>query len=662
MYKQKRIVLAVMVMCVGLSSLYPARSEVMEKYRVRKGLKTAGRHSPDTTTAQGRVVHFPPSRSIGILYIQDEGIANIHHAFSNWSGSPKDQWQLLGPAKGDVVVPPGKRLSLTIPQEPKDGWKDLSPLKNLKPDDLYQLWICGQISAATNPGDICMPHITHLTGLKDLSLNWTDVSTNGLQYIKDFHSLEYLRLPGEIDDSAMILISRLKSLKGLYLSGTGRVTDEGLACLKALPNLEELSFDGPKKITSASLRYLSKISSLKRLSFCFNSKVTSRDLIHLGDMPSLKSLRLDHSNITNSGLRFFSNLKHLEELSLHNTNVTDAGVPHLLALKSLRRLNLQKQPGSKKTPITEKAAPYLARIQTLEYLNLECLSVTDYALSELSTLPNLRALYASYGSTGKSLTDQGLDHLSKTKSLELLYIRTEAVTDKGMLAIAQLPNLKTLDISFGPNITKQGLAHLTALKQLTSFSISPHGHEIGISISDLACLNKMTNLKTMSLAGIIQDGSGLDISGLKNIESLDITSKRIWDKRNGKWHISHKSFTDKDLACLENLTHLKSLSLWSTGAVTDKGLSCLQNLTNLERLIFSEASLTDQGLIYLKDMQRLNDLSIGGNFTEKGIQHLKELKALECLRLFPKRGVPNRAVRELKKNLPFLSFFELKMR
>jgi len=613
----------------------------------------------DAPPAQGRIVHFPPDRSMGTLYIQDEGVINIPWIFTHFSDSSEDQWQFLSPAQGDVVVPPGKRLSLYIPND-KNVWKDLSPLKNLKANDLYQLTIYGQLGAITNPNDTCMPHIAHLTGLKDLSLKWTNISPKGLQFIKDFHSLEYLYLPTRIDDSTMILVSKLKSLKGLYFSRTGQVTDDGLAPLKQLPNLEEITFDGMNKITAMSLRHLSKIPKLKKIAF-HGSKVTDEGLIYLKDMPQLKTLLLEDTNMTDAGLQFFSNLYQLEELGLFNTPVTDAGIPHLVPLKSLRRLNLLKRPNSNTCDLlTDKSVPYLAQIPTLEYLELNYSCLTDFSAPEIAKLPKLKSLHA-FGPN--LLTNSGLRHLVKIKSLEFLSTGSDAVTDIGLADLVQLPNLKTLRL-ICPKITDKGLSEIANMKNLEKLSLTVsypfQSEQTFITISDITCLNEMTNLKSLALDGVNQDGSGMDISRLKKLENLTIGLKSTWPPGVKTRPKQDKSFQDIDLQCLANLKHLKQLHLRCNRDITDKGLMHLKGLTNLETLDLTEASLTDAGLAYLKDMKNLDDLRIGGDFTEKGLQHLKELKSLSYLWLYTDYGIPNRAVRELKNSLPCLSSFEIK--
>ena len=80
----------------------------------------------------GRAVHFPKYRSLGALYVQDADAERRIETFHHWIDGTT--WESFGEARGDVPVPPRKRLWLTVG---KDAWKDLSPLSRLRPEDLY---------------------------------------------------------------------------------------------------------------------------------------------------------------------------------------------------------------------------------------------------------------------------------------------------------------------------------------------------------------------------------------------------------------------------------------------------------------------------------------------------------------------------------------------
>jgi Leucine-rich repeat (LRR) protein len=630
--------------------LYPVQSVFAEQTDAK-----------DPSSDQGRIVHFPKDRSMGTLYIQDVNTENWPSLFKQWDWDTKatQSWQYFCPAKGNVIVPRGKRLRLRIKQQ--DKWKDLSPLQKLSPNDLYSLSLRGELLTITNPDDRCIPHIAHLTGLKELDITSSNISDRGLKVLENFPSLEHLHLPPRISDSGMLSVSRIKSLRGLYLNGIDRVSNKGFEHLKEHPNLETIFFSS-NQANAKVMRELTKLPALKHLSI-HGPNFTDDALMYLREIHSLKELNLDQTMITDVGLQHLKFLTELESLSLYNTRVTDAGISHLIKLKSLRKLNLQKGPYNKtRDLLTDKSMSYLAQIKTLEYLELDCKNVTDFTLSEFTKLPKLRFL-STTGSVITSLTDAGLRHLSKIQSLEGLYIPAAHITDEGMATLGQLTNLRNLGLSFCPKITDKGLSKIANMKNLNSLSLhvpyKPPSEGTYVTISGFSSLNALINLKELTVNGVAQDGSGLDISRLKNLESLEIELKQNRIKKDGRPNVSYESLTDKDLQCLANLTRLYHLRL-SSNEITDKGIMHLKGLTNLENLYISQANLTDQGLAYLKDMKKMEDLRIGGNFTENGLQHLKELKTLESLWLYTDYGIPNRAVRDLKNSLPNLRSFQLK--
>lgn len=79
---------------------------------------------------------------------------------------------------------------------------------------------------------------------------------------------------------------------------------------------------------------------------------------------------------------------------------------------------------------------------------------------------------------------------------------------------------------------------------------------------------------------------------------------------------------------------LKSLSLGYNPKVTDETLSLIGDLTNLELLDLAKTSVSDGGLMYLKNMHKLTSLSLGGTgVSDKGSQELAHLNNLEILDL-----------------------------
>lgn len=94
--------------------------------------------------------------------------------------------------------------------------------------------------ANTAVSDATAVYLSRLTGLKNLSLELTDVTDAGLEYLAPLTGLRVLSLDhmdDQITDAGMAHVARLHDLRRLYLMMTD-VTDVGLARLHALERLE----------------------------------------------------------------------------------------------------------------------------------------------------------------------------------------------------------------------------------------------------------------------------------------------------------------------------------------------------------------------------------------------------------------------------------------
>ena len=132
-----------------------------------------------------RILGFPKDRSLGMLKIQDVNTVRQIKDFHHWITKPDwwdFDWEYLCEAQGDVNIPVGKRAGLFITNPA--AWRDLSPLKELKPDDLYILSISGCYQDVPRSRDKCMDHLKVLTGLKVLVLNHTNITNIGIQNIE----------------------------------------------------------------------------------------------------------------------------------------------------------------------------------------------------------------------------------------------------------------------------------------------------------------------------------------------------------------------------------------------------------------------------------------------------------------------------------------------
>lgn len=590
-----------------------------------------------------RIIHFPKDRSIGQLKVKDAGIKRQIKSFHYWITEGNTKWELLGEATGDVVVPEGKLLALDVSQS---GWRDLSCLSRLRPDELYKLSIPGPYPSGPMPGDSIMPHIAHLTGLRVFELGNTRISARGLRHLSQLNFLEQLYIKGLRDDG-LAEIAVLSSLKRLYLK-EHNLSNAGLAHLAKLASLEELELTiGP--INDAALAHLAKLPSLQYL-MLWGDNFTDAGMAHLRNVPSLRILHFGGlTKLTDKALIYLSQISNLECLNLHwNENITDAGIVHLTKLNSLKMLDI----GHSK--VTDEGLAQLAKVKSLEYLNLPDRCLNDTGLEHLAKLENLKHLnitrphFVNPDMDKDYYTDEVvIKALSNLNLLEELLVGSIGLTDKSMPHIAKLKNLKSLSL-FGCSITNNGLAELKALKSLKILNVS-HGD---VTISGLTRLSALPNLTNLHAHDIRRGNSALDVSGLTKLERLDLNFK----------HGSTDKFMDADLVCLRKLKSLEQLQLYPH-KFTDAGMVYLAELTELWGLYIGGPDFNDDALRHLAGLTRLDHLTISdGNITDKGLRHLENLKALRCLEITSRRRFTPEAIHRLRRKLPNLTIFRVQIK
>ncbi len=340
-----------------------------------------------------RIVQFPSDRSMGTLFIHEEG-PWLH------KDNPSD-------ARGDVTVPNGKRLNLKISEE---AAADLSPLASLRPDDLHRL----SLRERRQFGDEGLAHLRHLKLLEGLYLQKTQVTDEGLKHIGTLTGLKELMLSEtKISDDGLVHLKQLESLKTLALNET-QVANEGLAHLGALPNLETLNLAG--------------------------TQVKDEGMEHLKALGNLKILNLAGTEVTDAGMEYFSPMHrgnpecNLVLLNLDNTKVTDRCFCYFHFLP-LRILSLSG------APVGDLELLCAADLQNLEVLDLSHTLITDPKLAFRKNLPTLQVL--SFKST--AITDSALPHFHKLTALRLLDLSFTKTTEVGINSLREaLPNCRVV--------------------------------------------------------------------------------------------------------------------------------------------------------------------------------------------------------------------------
>lgn len=594
---------------------------------------------PAAEPAAGRILQFPPDRCLGILYLQDENTVCEIEDFYHWINNAA--WEDYSKALGPVVIPEGKRVRLVIS---RGAWGDLSPLEQLKPDDLYSVALPAAMDAGKRANDRCMPYIGHLTGLKHLGLKWTDVSNVGLRHIEGLTELEYLELPDKISNEALFTICKLHSLKGLYFGDNG-VKNVALSKLTQLKNLQELELGG-RLLDNGCLQYIAQIPSLEYL-FLFGNFKAGKEWEELSKLPHLKILNLGRIPIDDATALEISKISALENLSLYGTPVTDRGISYLRNLKSLKKLDLA---GTEN--LTRQSISYLQEIGSLRLLHLPNEIVTDREMIYLGRLTNLEDLaipnvnYVNKNrySLDKHYTGSALKELVPLQKLKKLHLGGYFIRDEGLQALRQLPRLEDLTL-FGCPVTQEGLIKICEIKTLKKLYLD----EPNLILSDLQILNHLPLLTEFRAYPLRRTAvCTLDLSGLKNLESIDIGLER------------DQAFTGRDFASLKDLKTLKSLYIRPMDIDNETVRFIAENLPNIERISLASDRLTDEAAEALVGLKHLEHLGLrGSNLTDKTLGRLCWMERLRFASLTSDQTFSPQAVQKVHELKPDL-YLEIK--
>jgi Leucine-rich repeat (LRR) protein len=511
-------------------------SEELEQ-KIAPLVGTEALKSPETGSA--RVVHFPKDISLGRLDIRDRGA---------------QRWQDWVAARGDVAVPAGKELRLSL----YEAYEQRARLASLGADDLQELYL-----SSRELSDADLKYLKGLTGLESLHLSGTyagpcPLTGQGLANLRGMTKLRRLMLDfTSITDDQLTHLAPLKTLETLQLHRNRYLIGDGLIHLQALTSLRELRFY-VTPIEDDGLKHLEPLTSLEVLSLQ-STHVTDAGLAHLEKLTRLRELILP-DQISDAGLVHIGKLAALEKLLLYGPSITDAGLEHLKNLPALKSLTLCSPRVTRRglEPLRE-ARPSLkveislrfttdaetACLKELPYvtaLSLARSQVSDAALGNLAGLTSLRYLNLSR----TAVTDAGLLPLENLHAIDNLDLDGTGIGDEGLAHLKHLTTLDTLRLH-GTRVTDAGLAYLEPMKSLTMLFLD----STDVADAGLMHLKEMTKLSILFLGYTKIVGPGLvHLAGLPSLRHLDLPGAPL---------------TDAAVEPLKQMKHLQVLSINTTG-------------------------------------------------------------------------------------------------
>jgi hypothetical protein len=213
------------------------------------------------------------------------------------------------------------------------------------------------------------------------------------------------------------------------------------------------------------------------------------------------------------------------------------------------------------------------------------------------------------------MSGKSMERIGDLENLRRLRIHNSVLSDRELRSLGRLTHLESLAI-VRTRFFKGGFAHLANLKNLRSLNLQNSGFD---DEAALAILKNLTALTELNLAGTAITDFGMEaLRGLINLEDLNLNRTRVGDPG-----LSH----------LGGLSSLASIDLNRT-SVTGTGLNHLANLPRLEVIDLEESGLTDTGLAQLAKAASLKILRLKGTaIGDEGVAHLTGLTNLEELTL-----------------------------
>ena len=433
----------------------------------------------------------------------------------------------------EVLVLGGKVAVIPEGKEPTEleSFKDLPErftVQNIDLHEVRQLWL----------DDLAIPEVT------ELILTDSGVSPASIRRLPQlFPNLIELDLAGTaISDREAIALADCPKLANADLTRTG-VTDLGgkeleqklptadvfWGILPPSPDVEAAKWIleiGGRIIADEkgkSWRFIDKIADLpvgrfrvRQIDAVLNSHMNDQNIQRLAGLRYLKQIYIQGHSFTDAGIAVLETMPKLSHLQLAvpaNDGLTDKALPSLRRIPRLRALDL-----SKNRAITVDGIREFGRHDELVSINLNWMGITDDVATVIAEqFPNLTMLSVVDSTIG----DAGLEQIAKLKKLQTLHVHVqhlydyaegskragERVTDRGILAIATLPELENLGVS-GIRITNKELEILKQLPRLKSLALS------FTSVSDAGV---KTLIEMKSLTAVDLRKSGVTVRGVKQL-------------------------------------------------------------------------------------------------------------------------------------------------
>lgn len=298
-------------------------------------------------------------------------------------------------------------------------------------------------------------------------------------------------------------------------------------------------------------------------------------------------------------------------------------------------------------------------IPLFELKNLKSLALTNTVIDDsavegiVKAFPNLTDLDLS---SNANMSSQVLKSISELKGLQSLLLLQNRLNDISTRKLAQLKDLKVLDLRGNMeagDLTLEVLSGLPNLKSLKhrSTAVTDYGLEL------LSENGSIENLLIQDFA--ISDSSGPFLAKLEKLSQLEIIRCQGFGNDGVKAlaGMPLQRLTLRDLPVVaddamlvfKDMPKLKRLYLHELSGVSDVGLKNLSSVESLETLdIWSIPQMTDATVAVIARLPNLTELSIRSTaITDASIKTISQMPNLKRLTLKDNAAISPAAVKSL---------------
>lgn len=329
--------------------------------------------------------------------------------------------------------------------------------------------------------------------------------------------------------------------------------------------------------------------------------------------------RMPHPRLKSIVLPEIGRLRALRRLKFIGGTIDDADIAIINTIATLEEFSLDKT-------IVRCDLVALHRLPNLHTLSLVH-NVGDDDMLSVSKLSRIRTLVVC----GPEITDSGVAHICKCKSLRELWLTDTSVTDESCRRLAGVSTLASLCID-SPRVSDKGVGSLAAIRNLAELRI----RGTGVTDEGVQLITRLVGLRVLALPHRISDLAGSALGQLERLEYLDLSGTQTGDK------------------LLKSLQGSRAIRRLFVGPnTTNTGLRYVSTLTGLQELHLDRTRITDEGLHLLCKLSNLRVLSLyATKITDRGVRSLKPLfPQLEYLNV-SNTNVSKQETEQLREQMP----------